>query len=448
MSQWFPKMCEYDRSGWHTDPYIGREFYGVWGDFDVTIVIDSAYTVAATGTLKNAKQIAHGYGGKPKRKLSTNTWHFMAKNVHDFVWTADPDYIHDTYRCKNGVVFHMFYQDNEQYTRNWKKLPSIMEEALNYANEKFGIYPYPQYSFIQGGDGGMEYPMATLFTGNRPLVSLVGVSVHEFLHSWFYGLLGFNESYYYWMDEGFTNYAEIKVTEHLKSKGLLPGDVNPFPFEGDYKNYYTIVTRGIEEPLSTHADHFEFNSAYSIAAYTKGSIFLNQMEYIVGTNPFASGMLDFFNRWKYKHPVPDDLILSMEKASGLQLEWYRDYMVFSSKTIDYSIDSIYTQGQMTIAELNNFGKMPMPVDVKVTLKDGSSHYFTIPLDLMLGSKSQMDPAGKPYTVLEEWKWVMPVYWLVVPFDKSSIEEISLDPLHAMADMDRLNNVWPRKNENE
>jgi hypothetical protein len=80
----------------------------------------------------------------------------------------------------------MFYQPSEANTRNWKKLPSIMEEALNYANEHFGVYPYPQFSFIQAGDGGMEYPMATLVTGNRPLVSLVGVSVHEFLHAWYY----------------------------------------------------------------------------------------------------------------------------------------------------------------------------------------------------------------------------------------------------------------------
>jgi hypothetical protein len=138
----------------------------------------------------------------------------------------------------------------------------------------------------------------------------------------------------------------------------------------------------------------------------------------------------------------------MEKSSGMQLEWYRDYMVYTTKTIDYSVDSVSTQGQVTIAELNNFGGMPMPVDVKVTLMNRSSYYYTIPLDLMLGNKSQMDPEGKPYKVLEEWKWVLPVYWLVIPFDKSSIREIVVDPDHAMADMDRANNFWPRQKENE
>ena len=443
MAQWYPKMCEYDRAGWHTDPYIGREFYGVWGDFDVTIIIDSSYTVAATGILKNAKSIPHGFGGKSKTKSRLLTWNWVANDVHDFVWSADPDYIHEIHKCKNGVVFHTFYQDHEQYTRNWKRLPAIMEEAMNFINGKFGTYPYPQYSFIQGGDGGMEYPMATLITGNRPLISLVGVSLHEFLHSWFYGILAFNEHNYYWMDEGFTNYGEIILLEYLKSKGLIPGEVNPYPFEGDFKNYYSIVTRGIEEPLTTHADHFDYNTAYSFAAYTKGALFLHQLEYIIGPDAYRQGFLDFFERWKYKHPEPDDFILVMEKASGMQLDWYKEYMIYSTKTIDYSVDSLHATGNQSGVFIINYGRMPMPIDVKVTLVNGSSHYYTIPLNLMLAPKKQSDLQGKRYTVLEPWDWVNPVYEMTIPFALNTIVSIQLDPDQQMADMDRTNNVLPR-----
>jgi len=396
--------------------------------------------------LKNAKTIAHGYGGKSKKAGKKTTWQFEALRVHDFVWAADPDYVHDTYACKNGVTFNTFYQASETNSRNWKKLPAIMEEALNYINENFGAYPYPQFSFIQAGDGGMEYPMATLITGNRPLVSLVGVSVHEFLHSWFYGIFGFNESLYYWMDEGFTNYAELRVTEHLKAKGLIPGQPNEFPFEGDFRNYYTIVTRGIEEPLSTHADHFEYNSAYSFAAYNKGSIFLHQLEYVIGTTAFNKGMLDFYNTWKFKHPDADDLMLVMEKASGMQLDWYKEYMVFTTKTIDYGIDSLMDINQHTWVHLINYGKMPMPVDLEVELTDGTSYFYTVPLDLMLGSKSQEDPMGKPYTVLPTWNWVNPEYLFDLPFAANQIKTIIIDPFHRMADQDRNNNEWPPKPE--
>ncbi|HEX5112397.1 MAG TPA: M1 family metallopeptidase [Saprospiraceae bacterium] len=446
MSQWYPKMCEYDHLGWHTDPYIGREFYGVWGDFAVEITIDSSYTIGGTGLLKNAKQIGHGYGGKSKHPDRLTTWQFEAKNVHDFVWAADPDYVHNIHHCKNGVVFHMYYQPSETNNRNWKKLPSIMEEALNYANEHFGVYPYSQFSFIQAGDGGMEYPMATLITGNRPLGSLVGVAVHEFLHAWYYNTLGFNESLYYWMDEGFTNYAELRVIDHLKAKGIIPGEPDEFLYDSDFKSYYTIFTRGIEESLSTHADHFEYNSAYGFAAYNKGSIFLHQLEYVIGSDPFNKGLLEFYNTWKFKHPDADDLLKIMEKNSGLQLDWYKEYMVYTTKTIDYAIDSLMDIQDHTWIHLVNYGKMPMPLDMEVKMLDGTSSFYTIPLDLMLGSKKQADPSGKAYTVLPAWDWVNPEYLFNLPFGVSKIKEIIIDPLHRMADQDRNNNVWPRMEE--
>jgi hypothetical protein len=435
-------MCEYDHLGWHTDQYIAREFYGVWGDFYVTITIDSAYTIGGTGILKNAKSIGHGYGGKPKKATKVTTWQFEAKNVHDFVWAADPDYVHDIYQCKNGIVFHMFYQASEANTRNWKKLPAVMEEALNYANEHFGTYPYSQFSFIQAGDGGMEYPMATLITGNRPLPSLVGVSVHEFMHAWYYNALGFNESNYYWMDEGFANYAELRVTDHLKEKGLLPGKPEEFLFDGDFKNYYTIVTRGIEEPLSTHADHFEYNSAYSFAAYGKGSIFLHQLEYVIGTDPFNKSLLDFYNTWKFRHPDADDLLHIMEKNSGLQLDWYKEYMVYTTKTIDYAVDSIMDIDHHTWVHLVNYGLMPMPLDIEVTLADGTSSLYNIPLDLMLGSKKQVDATRKNFIPLPTWNWVNPEYLFDLPCAVEKIKSIMIDPHHRMADQDRNNNAWP------
>lgn len=442
MAQWYPKMCEYDRMGWHTEPYIAREFYGVWGDFDVTIAIDSQYTVAATGELQNPAKMRHGYGGTLKQKTAKTKWVFHAERVHDFVWAADPEFIHEQYACKNGLIIHTFYQDHESYTRHWKKLPAIMEEVNLYAGQHFGPYPYKQFSIIQGGDGGMEYPMATLITGQRPLVSLVGVTVHEFLHSWFYGVLGFNESLYYWMDEGFTNYAEILVMNHLRSKGLIPGTPDANPYGNEFKSYYAIHTRGIEEPLSTHADHFEFNTAYGFAAYTKGGILLHQLEYIMGAAAFSRGMLSFYDAWKFKHPDDIDFIRCMEKASGLELDWYREYMVMTTKTIDYAVDTVFQNGSESTIQLVNIGSMPMPLDVKVELGNGNSYTYTIPIDLMRGSKIENDPQGKPIRVLPDWKWVSPAYLLSVPYRINDIKSVSLDPQKRMADMDRDNNQWP------
>ena len=219
MAQWYPKLCEYDYQGWHANPYVGREFHGVWGDFDVTISIDRSYILGGSGVLKNANEIGYGYedqGQKvPMHKTNKLDWHFFAENVHDFVWAADPDYKHVKARGPNGAVLHFLYQDNQFTSENWAKLPDAMIKAFDFINEHYGVYPYPQYSFIQGGDGGMEYPMATLITGHREFFSLVSVSVHELMHSWYQMILGTNESLYSWMDEGFASYASAEVMKFL-----------------------------------------------------------------------------------------------------------------------------------------------------------------------------------------------------------------------------------------
>ncbi len=442
MAQWYPKLCEYDKQGWHADPYIGREFYGVWGDFDVSITLDAGYTVAASGVLKNAKQIGYGYAGEPKQKSNPLTWRFIAKDVHDFVWAADPKYIHDRYVCADGLVLHSFYLPHETFAENWEVLLPIMEEAFSFINSNFGQYPYPVYSFIQGGDGGMEYPMATLITGYRSLTSLVGVSVHELLHSWYQMVLGFNESLYSWMDEGFTQFAAEKVMEHLKSKGLIPGELDPMPYESFYIGYANIVQKGIEEPLSTHADHFEYNSAYSIAAYVKGAVFLNQLEYVIGKPAFEKGMLEFFNAWKFKHPDANDFIRVMEKVSGIELDWYKEYMVNSIKTIDYAIDTIYGNSMETTISIQRDNQMPMPIDLVIHLKNGNILNYTIPLDIMRGAKQEIPAEGEPFQVLRDWTWVNPYFQFEIPYNLDQIVAIYIDPSRRMADLNRENNVWP------
>ncbi len=442
MSQWYPKLCEFDERGWHADPYIAREFYGVWGQFDVSITLDADYTVAASGVLQKVNNAGARFSETKNPAYQTNTWHYIARDVHDFVWAADPDYKHDVHTCADGLVLHSYYQPHETFNENWQALLPIMEEALRYINQHFGKYPYPVYSFIQGGDGGMEYPMATLITGHRSLTSLVGVSVHEVMHSWYQMVLGFNESYYYWMDEGFTNYAAERVMNHLRSKGLIPGDPDPMPYESFYNGYISLVMSGVEEALSTHADHFENNGAYGDAAYQKGALFLHQLEYVIGKPAFDRALLDFFNNWKFKHPDDNDFIRIMERTSGLELDWYIDYLVNSTKTVDYAIDSVFNyQGQSAII-LSRLAAMPMPIDVMVNIKGGAKQYYTIPLDIMRGAKVENGPGDKPYQVLPDWDWVNPYYLFQLPFAAEQIISISIDPFLRMLDLDRENNHWP------
>jgi plastocyanin len=166
MTQWYPKLAEYDFEGWHADPYIGREFHGVWGDFDVKLTLDKTYIVGGTGYLQNPNEIGYGYETATVKRAKGDklTWHFKAPNVHDFTWAADPDYIHDTIQVPNGPVLHFLYTGDENTQDNWKKIQPQTVKLMQFFSENVGQYPYDQYSFIQGGDGGMEYSMCTFLT--------------------------------------------------------------------------------------------------------------------------------------------------------------------------------------------------------------------------------------------------------------------------------------------
>ena len=273
MTQWFPKLAEYDVEGWHADPYIGREFHGVWGNYDVHINIDSSYTIGGSGVLQNANEIGHGYAKvsteiKKSKKLN---WHFIAENVHDFTWAADPEYIHDILPLDGGKKLHFLYKNNPKIIENWKKLQPLTKALLDFYETNIGTYPYPQYSVIQGGDGGMEYAMCTLITGERKFGSLFGVTAHEMAHAWFQHLLATNEAKYEWMDEGFTTYiSNLAENEVLKSG-------KEFPNKGSYDTYKRLVLSGVEQPQTTHSDRYMHNFAYGASAYGKGAVFLEQL---------------------------------------------------------------------------------------------------------------------------------------------------------------------------
>lgn len=441
MTQWYPKLAEYDYMGWHPNPYVGREFHGVWGDFSVKIEIDKEYIIGASGVLQNAQEIGKGYSDVViPNKEERLTWHFLAEDVHDFAWGADPDYEHTTYECYNGTKMHFLYQPGERTSENWQNLPRVMDEALKYMNERFGTYPYPVYSFIQGGDGGMEYPMATLITGERNFTSLVGVSVHEWMHSWYQMVLGFNESLYPWMDEGFTSFGSAEVMNHLRNKGLIPGEPVDNPMAQSVMGYEANhAGSDLDEPISTHADHFKTNRAYGIGSYTKGSIFLESIQYIVGERTFTKGMLRFFNEWKFKHPTPDHFIRIMEEESGMVLDWYKEYMVYTTRYPDYAIDTI-TDDQLVLKQL---GDMPMPLEVVVTTVKDKQEVYYIPLRMMRGEKPNPYKGQKDveWIVAEDWPWTHPTYTLELNCPAKKIKKIEINPQTNFIDLNRANNSW-------
>ncbi len=440
MAQWYPKLAEYDYQGWHANPYVGREFYSVWGDFDVSITIDGDYVIGATGYLQNADEIGYGYAADPKRRPKEITYHYVAPNVGDFVWAADPDYTHDVVKRDDGMDMHFFYQPGEKTTTNWENLPRVMDAAFEYINVHYGRYPYDQYSFIQGGDGGMEYSMATLITGERSFPSLVGVSVHELMHSWYQAMMGTNESFYAWMDEGFTSWASDEVMNHLRREGLIGGEVADNPHAGTYQTLRGFRTTGKQEALTTHSDHYATNAAYGIASYVNGSVFLEQLKYIMGREAFECTLQRYYYDWRFKHPNPNDFIRVAEKCSGLELDWYRMHWVNSTDYPDYAVNTVDGTDGKAVVRLEKVGRMPMPLEIKVTTKDGETHWYYTAPRIMRGTKPQPAYAAN-WTVLEDWPWTNPTYEFTVDAPKEDVQRVEINPTGRLFEDDMENNSW-------
>ncbi|MFM7017451.1 M1 family metallopeptidase [Flavobacterium sp.] len=442
MAQWYPKMAEFDFEGWHADPYIAREFHGVWGNFDVKITIDKNYLLGGSGYLQNGNEVGFNYQDKDvivaiPKKQKTLTWHFIAPNVHDFTWAADKNYVHDVVQTNFGTTLHFIYKNNPKIIENWKQAQPKTVQLMEYYNAIVGKYPYKQYSIIQGGDGGMEYAMCTLILGEGTLDGLVGVIAHEMGHSWFQHILASNESKNPWMDEGFTSFIEdLGLNELAATKSANP-------FAGAIKSYINLANSGKEHPLSTHGDRYDENRSYSIASYSKGEVFLVQLQYLIGKENLMKTLRRYYDEFKFKHPTPNDIKRTAERVSGANLDWYLTDWTKTLNTIDYGIKEITENEGSTKISLERIGRMPMPIDLLIEYSDGSKESFYIPLRMMSFEKANPTPEISR-TVLRDWTWGDPNYSFNISKAKDKIKKITIDPSGLMADVKPDNNSYEIK----
>jgi hypothetical protein len=432
MAQWFPKISVYDRNGWNPTPFIGREFYSNWGDYNVKIRMDSSFILAA-----GADEIKADTLPGSSKKL----WHFISRNVLDFAWTADPDYQHYQVETDDGITLHFYYQEEQNKEGQWIKMAEPLRRIIPYLNKQYGPYPYNSYSIIQGGDGATEYSKSTFITGDRSLGSLVGVSIHEIMHSWFQHMLASQENRYAWMDEGFSSFATTEIKQYMRKEGIFFGEPLDDPFEQQYKNYLLLARSGLEEPMNTPANFFRTNTAYNLASYDKGELFLLQLRYILGGEVFEQGLRNYIAKWRFKHPTPDDFIRVMEKTSGIELDWFQYFWTQTTHTIDYAVRLDSLKDGQSLLSIERLGVIPMPVDIRIDYRDGSQVQFLIPLDLMQSHKPLTPESNQ--VVLQEWPWTHRIYQVQLNNKLSEILSVQLDPSREMADINRENNRYPR-----
>ncbi len=296
---------------------------------------------------------------------------------------------------------------------------------MQFFSENVGKYPYEQYSVIQGGDGGMEYAMCTLITGQRKLGSLIGVTAHELAHTWFQFLLASNEAKHEWMDEGFTSYISSLAMDKVMDRA------SDNPLAGSYRGYIGLANSGYEQPLTTHADRYAYNQVYGAAAYSKGAVFLAQLGYVIGEENLKKTIKKYFNDFAFKHPKPLDIVRTAERITNFELDWYLIDFSQTTNTIDYAVKGV---DDRTIT-LERIGLMPMPIDLSVTYTDGSKEDFYIPLQMMRGEK----PTSA--TIIEDWAWAYPTYTFEV---SKSVQSVEIDPSQMMADVKRENNTFTKE----
>lgn len=402
MAQWYPKLCQYDDHGWHNNQYVGKEFYGVFGRYDVRITLPARYVVGATGELQNPEAIGHGYqytrdttifpnlseGILPKDSMAT--WHFVADSVHDFAWVADENYAH-AIMVRDSIVIHVLY--TASLHAQWQPVADWCGRTLRFFGKCYGTYPYRTFTCTQAGDGGMEYPQLVMIT-NRSTPSLLRTVVHEVGHQWFYGLVANNETQYAWLDEGFTNYIEERAmheefadapqSERTVLQQLLIPE-RPAPIT-NHLGYLFIAEAGLDEPLTTPHDRFADDYA-SRVVYDKGAALLRQLEYAFGTRALDSCLRYYALAQRFRHPYPQHFQKACEHILGQRLDEFFDTFVATTQLPDYALRAMHSRYNAadstynTAIELHKDGIAHLPLTLYLRLADGSWTTHHIPSDV-------------------------------------------------------------------
>ncbi len=348
LCQWYPKPAVYDHKGWHPMPYLDQgEFYSEFGSFDVSITVPSDYVIGATGVLQNEderkKYIELGLqnnNGKSKlQKYSpiapgtVKTLRYKGDQIHDFAWFADKDFIirYDTAQLSSGKIIDVFTYGYEKGNKHWSKSVSYAEDAVRRYSNWIGEYPYPVVQAVEGPrnvmSGGMEYPMITLITSptaDEPYLD--AVIAHEIGHNWFYGVLATNERQHAWLDEGINSYYQFRYeAEKYKTNSIfgdmLPAQVKTKPLDEFIGTVYMAMSQiPMEEAIETHSANFSDKEKYGLIVYLKAAIWMYIVEVSVGREQLEKAMKAYYEKWKFKHPYPEDFKAVLEEVLKTDLD--------------------------------------------------------------------------------------------------------------------------------
>ncbi|MCB0734774.1 MAG: M1 family metallopeptidase, partial [Bacteroidetes bacterium] len=368
ITQWFPKPAVYDVNGWNPMPYLDQgEFYSEFGKFEVKITVPKNYLVAATGELQEESEwtFIRKRRDNPIDKFEgwassseTKTLTYIQDNIHDFAWFASKYFNvqEDEVELEGGSKVGTFVFAPVKKINSTKDIAS----ALQFYSKNCGTYPYRYCTVVQGpikAGGGMEYPMITV-------VASLGeeVIVHEVGHNWFYGILGSNERRYPWMDESINTYFESQ-TMHAGSG--MTADLDKPRFDATQANDQgmNLLARWMErqemhQPIGLQSDLFT-GLNYGVMVYGKGAMSFGHLHAYLGEETFYNCFRTYFNEWKFRHPLPNDMKTVFEAVSQDDLSWFFDGIITTEGHLDYKV--VKTEGNAVIIQNSGMVEAPYPI---------------------------------------------------------------------------------------
>jgi hypothetical protein len=467
IAQWFPRASVYDDvNGWQTDQFLGQgEFYLNFGNYDVSLTVPRDHIVNATGTLRNAEAVMTAtqrarlakaltdtvptfivapdeVGTAASRPAGTGplTWRFTAENVRDFAWVSSRAYVWDAagFRyAKGGATGGRVVEIHSLYPRDamplWDKASTraTIQTMKTYGRMAFE-YPYPKAVNVHGPVFGMEYPMIA-FCGARPNPdgtfsdatekSLISVTIHEVGHNWFPMVVASDERKWTWMDEGINSFLQYYAEQDWQ-KG--------YPSRrGPARNIVGYMKDSAQVPIMTESNDIQAN--FGNNGYSKPAAGLVMLrERVLGDSLFDAAFREYAQRWMFKHPQPGDFFRSLDDGAGENLSYFWRGWFYTTHVNDQAVAKVESQAADSLVgttargrryvrvTLQNAGGLVLPVEMQLTLADGTTKRVKLPVDVWRQNEKRF------------------VYGF---FTDQDVVGVELDPDEAYADVNRANNVW-------
>jgi hypothetical protein len=404
LAQWFPKVGVLEASGWNAHQFhAATEFFSDYGVYDVRITVPAGWVVGATGREQQRLDVTNG----------RTTHRYVQEDVHDFAWTASPDFIeHREQFAERGLpAVDMRLLLQPEHAGQADRHFAATRAALRHYGQWFGPYPYGHVTVVdpawQSGAGGMEYP--TLFTaGTRWLAPAAvadpeGVTVHEAGHQFWYGLVGNNEFEHAWLDEGLNTFSTARAMEqagfrdHLSYRffgGFVPWVLTAVPLSraDDGRARYRAT---VEQDVPATPSWRYHPATASGITYSKTAVWLHTLERLVGWPRLQRGLAIFFDRHQFGHPTPREFFAALNEGAGRDLSWFFDEVHGRANEVDYGIQQftsapsgvrghvvregrrVYSDGTpdqppryVTELVVRRYGEAIFPVDLAVEFADG------------------------------------------------------------------------------